>query len=209
MLTDNDLQFFAKYQINVAPENPKQRLANLEDLANNPFLYLRSEKRFLDIEFIKFPDEQRLLTYQDKPYLCFGKSNYSQCYFAIGETDNIIYQFYADDDKLFVCPINENIAYFSKCLNYFLATIYGLIADTIANTQQTDIYEIYEQKAGEFQQKIQAFDKYAFADDETFIYSYWQVLSSMLIEADLAFYLPSVSLLDYMQTERFGNHSDI
>lgn len=208
MLTDNDLQFFAKYQIDVAPENPKQRLANLEDLADNPFLYLRSQKRFLDIEFIKFPDEQRLLTYQDKPYLWFGKSNYSQCYFAIGETDNIVYQFYADDDTLFVCPINENVTHFAKCLNYFLATIYGLIADTIINAQQIDIYEVYEKKADEFQHKIQSFDKYAFADDETFIYSYWQVLYNMLIEADLAFYLPSVSLLDYMESGRFGHHLD-
>lgn len=207
MLTNNDLQFFAKYQISVALENPKQRLANLEDLADNPFLYLRSQKRFLDIEFIKFPDEQRHLTYQDKHYLLFGKSDYSKCYFAIGETDNIVYQFYADDDKLFVCPINDNIAHFAKCFNYFLATIYGLIADTMTNAQQIDIYEVYEQKAGEFQQKIQSFDKYAFADDELFIYSYWQVLYNMLTEADLAFYLPSVSLLDYMESGRFGHHS--
>lgn len=208
MFNDHDLAFFEKYQISVSPEFPKEKLGGLENMANNPFLYLERNDRFLKCEFIKFPDEQRLLTYQDKPYLWFGKSNYSQCYFAIGETDNIVYQFYADDDTLFVCPINENVTHFAKCLNYFLATIYGLIADTIINAQQIDIYEVYEKKADEFQHKIQSFDKYAFADDETFIYSYWQVLYNMLIEADLAFYLPSVSLFDYMETERFGHHLD-
>lgn len=54
-----------------------------------------------------------------------------------------------------------------------------------------------------FKQKIQSFDCYAFAKDIQNINSYWCMLYHMLQEADLAFYLRSVSLTDYIETERF------
>lgn len=90
MLNDNDLKFFKKHKIIVAPPNPKQKLSDLAEFAKNPFAYLESRQRFLNVEFIKFPDEQRRLIYQNKHYLCFGKSDYGKCYFLIGELDNII-----------------------------------------------------------------------------------------------------------------------
>lgn len=210
MLTNDDLEFFAKHHISVAPPSPKQKLGDVKELTNNPFLYFESYKRFLGIEFIKFPDEQRCLTHQDKTYLCFGKSDYDRCYFAIGEIDKVIYQLCSDDDdKFFVFPINENINNFASSFNYFLSTIYGLIADRgLIGVNGDDDYlqkitPLFKAIAENFKQKIQSFDNYAFADNE--IHTYWNVLYHMLIEADLTFYLPSVSLMDYMKTGRFGN----
>ena len=203
MFSDNDLQFFNKHQITVAPPTPKQKLEDLYDIAHNPFLYLESRQRFLGIIFVKFPDEVRQLTYQDNHYLCFGKEDYNRSYFTIGEMDNLIYQIYEADDKLIILPINQNIKNFVCSYYYFFATIYELIAIDQLNVHDSDDCELYEQKADEFRQKIVAFDGYAFLDNE--YCTYWQMLYEMLIDADLAFYLPSVSLMDYMNTGRMHN----
>lgn len=211
MFNDNDFKFFEKHRITVAPQNPKQKLSDLAEFAKNPFAYLEIRQRFLNVEFIKFPDEQRRLTHQNNHYLCFGKSNYNKCYFVIGELDNIVYQFYCDDDcKFFVRPINETIANFTASDHYFLATIYELIAERIfIHSDNDDDYRqkislLCEEKAEKFKQKIQSIDYYAFLNNEQGINSYWQVLYEMLKEADLAFYLRSVSLTDYIETGRFS-----
>lgn len=127
MLNDNGFKFFKKHRIAAEPPNPKQKLSDLAEFAKNPFAYLESRQRFVNVEFIKFPDEQRHLTHQDNHYLCLGKSNYNKCYFVMGELDHVVYQFYCDD-RVFVRPINKTIANFIASYHCFLATIYELIA---------------------------------------------------------------------------------
>lgn len=90
----------------------------------------------------------------------------------------------------------------------FLATIYELIAEKtficFDDDYRQKINILCEEKAEKFKQKIQAIDCYAFLSDKQNINGYWQVLYKMLMEADLAFYLQSVSLADYIKTERFN-----
>lgn len=203
MFDENDLAFFDKYQIVVAPALPIQALNDLKELANNPFLYLEQNERFLKNEFIKFPDEQRQLTYQDKHYLCFGKNAYEGIYFVIGQDDKIVYELCVNEDGvLIICPTNNHIANFTASHHYFLMAIHQLIAKTRQSKIENydDEMAIYEQIANEFRANIEQFDDYAFADNQK---SYWGMVYEMLAEADLAFYLPSVSLMEYMQTKRF------
>lgn len=212
MFNDHDLAFFEKYQISVSPEFPKEKLGGLENMANNPFLYLERNDRFLKCEFIKFPDEQRQLTYQGKHYFCFGKDAHNCTYFTIGQGDGVVYEFRKNEvvneartnenDYLVIFPTNNNIANFTTSYHYFLMAIYQLLTQIRQiKYNNCDDMAIYEKIAEEFKENIQKFDTYAFADDNH--WSYWGMVYNMLLEADLAFYLPSVSLMDYMNTERF------
>lgn len=213
MLNDADFNFFEKYQVTVAPELPKENLDSLENIVHNPFLYLERNDRFLKCEFIRFPDEQRQLTYQDKHYFCFGKDAHNDTYFVIGQDDGVVYEFRKDvvigeankpNEYLVILPTNNNIANFATSYHYFLMAIYQLLAQIRATKfdDYDDEVAIYEKIADEFKENIQKIDNYAFADYDDNC-TYWGMVYNMLVEADLAFYLPSVSLFDYMNTERY------
>lgn len=225
MLNDKDLERFDKHQISIDPPSPKLQKCRLENLANNPFLYLENNHRFLSASFVKFPDEQRRLYYQGKAFLLFGKSEYHQCYFMTGD-DGRVYQMsfdvqdFHDDGTFDIIPvvlhlINQNVASFTICSYYFLTAIYKLIGEhqlmgyqayfnpSDNTNHENGEYDLYQQISDEYQQKVQDFDTYAMTDTEGQV-SYWWTLYHMLIEADLAFYLPVVGLGDYIDTGRFG-----
>lgn len=205
MFSDNDFNGLIKHQVIIEPALLKQSLDNVHAIIQNPFLYLEKNNRFLGTKFIQFPDEQRPLIYRSKRYLCFGKEDYSHRYFATGD-DNLVYEFFIDyNDTLTVHAINANMANFTSSYYYFMMAIYQVIAEVkqlIFKNEDEYIQKsvpLFEKIADEFKNRIQALDNYAFANETT----YWQMLYDMLIEADLAFYLRSVSLMDYIETGRF------
>lgn len=208
MFDNEDIVFLEKHSFSIEAPNPPTQLKNLVALAGNQFLFLENN-RFINSQFIKFPDEQRGLHHSTGRYHCFGKA-YCHQYFLIGESDETVYWITTSKNTLIFCQINENIKNFVSTYHYFLMSMYQIIAERCLMVEEDDdsyeakIDRIYRRIANNFRRKVMNFEDFAFPKGKTQS-SFWIDLYNMMLEAELAFHLPNVSLFDYIETKRFGN----
>ncbi len=208
MLTQEDITWLTDKGFIVQPARAKEKLASLEDFSQNKFMYLENN-RFLKTEFIKFPDERRQISLNDEVFEIFGKTCWD--FFAINAKNEGVYLISTQEEFPLICQINENLDNFISIYYYFLMSMYQIIAEqkslvfTDEKTYTRDTDRLYSKVSTHFCQTVKPLDAFAFPDEET--PSFWRMVHDMMLEADLAFTFYNVSLLDYMQTGRFGQNA--
>lgn len=203
ILTEEDIIWLTEKGFEIQPPRAKEKLLAMEDFAQNPFLFLENN-RFLKSEFVKFPDEQRQANFQNQTYEIFGKSY--KGFFALSTENQGVYLISMNTAFPLIHQINENIRKFTMIYHYFLMSMYQIIAETRnidfknEKTYPSEMEKICDKICKNFRKKAKKWDKFAFQKGEA---SFWRMVYHQMLEADLAFTLYNVSLLDYMTTGRF------
>lgn len=206
MLTQEDEHYLVKKGFSIEPSQSPIVTNSFEVVMDNAFAYLESE-RFFKTEFIRFPDEIRTLRHETGAYEYFGKG--LEEYFVISQQDNSIYLISKASEYPLISRMNLNLATFTATFHYFLMAMHHIIAEYKfikfvgdETTFNEKTCQLFEQVANNFITQVTAIDPFALPTDEK--PSFWRTAYYMMIEADLAFYLPSVSLFDYMGSGRWG-----